>query len=71
MIIHGDRDQQMALDQSQRMHQALVAAGRDSQLLVLGGTGHGGPQHAAPWVLGTIAAFLHQHVGPRVEDQPA
>jgi acetyl esterase/lipase len=71
LIIHGDRDQQMALDQSQRMHQALVAAGRDSQLLVLGGTGHGGPQHAAPWVLGTIAAFLHQHLGPDVEDQPA
>jgi acetyl esterase/lipase len=64
LIIHGDRDQQMALDQSRRMHEALVAAGRDSQLLVLGGTGHGGPQHAAPWVLGAIAAFLHQHLGP-------
>jgi acetyl esterase/lipase len=71
LIIHGDRDQQMALDQSQRMHQALVAAGRDSQLLVLGGTGHGGPQHAAPWVLSTIAAFLLQHLGPDAEAQPA
>ncbi|GIL25372.1 lipase [Actinocatenispora comari] len=62
LIIHGDRDQQMALDQSQRMHQALVAAGCDSQLLILGGTGHGGPQHASTWVLDTIAGFLHQHL---------
>ncbi|MQA11639.1 MAG: alpha/beta hydrolase fold domain-containing protein [Pseudonocardiaceae bacterium] len=62
LIIHGDRDQQMALDQSQRMHQALVAAGRDAQLIILGGAGHDGPEHASPWVLDAIAGFLRQHL---------
>ncbi|MBB4682631.1 alpha/beta hydrolase [Amycolatopsis jiangsuensis] len=63
LILHGDRDQQMALDQSRRLHEALVAAGRESHLLVLGGAGHGDPRYHSPWILDTTAAFLKQHLG--------
>ncbi|WP_344869324.1 alpha/beta hydrolase [Amycolatopsis ultiminotia] len=62
LIMHGDRDQQMALAQSRRLHEALVAAGRESHLLVLGGTGHGDPRYQSPWILDTTAAFLKQHL---------
>ncbi|MGH3241708.1 MAG: alpha/beta fold hydrolase [Spirillospora sp.] len=62
LIVHGDRDQQIALDQSQRMHQALVAAGRESRLLVLGGAGHEDVRFQDPWVLDTTAAFLRHHL---------
>ncbi|WP_165968895.1 alpha/beta hydrolase [Actinomadura sp. KC06] len=62
LIVHGDRDQQIALDQSLRMHQALVAAGRDSQLLVLGGAGHEDVRFQQSWVLDTTAAFLRHHL---------
>ncbi|WUI02529.1 alpha/beta hydrolase [Spirillospora sp. NBC_00431] len=65
LIVHGDRDQQITLDQSQRMHQALVAAGRDAQLLVLGGAGHEDVRFQDSWVLDTTAAFLRHHLmGP-------
>jgi acetyl esterase/lipase len=71
LIVHGDRDQQMALDQSQRMHQALVAAGRDSCLLVLGGAGHEDSRFHQPWVLDTVAGFLRQHLDALSQrDQP-
>ncbi|WP_165964649.1 alpha/beta hydrolase [Actinomadura sp. KC216] len=62
LIVHGDRDQQIALDQSLRMHQALVAAGRDSQLIVLGGAGHEDVRFQQPWVLDATAAFLRHHL---------
>ncbi|GAA2110540.1 alpha/beta hydrolase [Streptomyces synnematoformans] len=62
LLVHGDRDQQMALDQSERMHQALVAAGRDSTLLVLGGVGHEDPRFRDPWLLDVVAAFVHRHL---------
>lgn len=62
LIVHGDRDQQMALDQSVRMHQALVAGGRESTLLVLGGAGHEDARFHSPWILDAIAAFLRQHL---------
>lgn len=62
LIMHGDRDQQMALDQSRRLHEALTAAGADSRLLVLGGTGHEDARFEEPWVLDTTAAFFRQHL---------
>lgn len=62
LIMHGDRDQQMALDQSRRLHDGLVAAGRESHLLVLGGVGHGDPRFESPWILDTTAAFLRNHL---------
>ncbi|MFI0408062.1 alpha/beta fold hydrolase [Actinomadura sp. 3N508] len=62
LLVHGDRDQQIPLDQSLRMHQALVAAGRDAQLLVLGGAGHEDARFQQPWVLDTTAAFLRHHL---------
>ncbi|MFP5021623.1 alpha/beta hydrolase fold domain-containing protein [Pseudonocardia phyllosphaerae] len=63
LIVHGDRDQQVSVEQSRRLHEALVAAGRESDLLVLGGAGHADPRYGAPWVLDATASFLRHHLG--------
>ncbi len=41
LIFHGEDDSTVPLDQSQRLHRALQAAGADSTLVVVPGAGHG------------------------------
>jgi acetyl esterase/lipase len=58
LILHGDRDPQVPLEQSQRLHEALRAAGVSSELVVLPGAGHGGKEFATPEIRARIRAFL-------------
>jgi len=60
LIIHGDKDQQVPLEQSQRLHAALVASGVPSELIVLPGAGHGGPAFSTPEIKQSIRAFLQR-----------
>jgi acetyl esterase/lipase len=58
LILHGDRDPQVPLEQSQRLHAALRAAGVSSELVVLPGAGHGGKEFSTPEIRAKIRAFL-------------
>jgi len=63
LILHGDQDDQVPLDQSQRLDAALKAAGVASTLVVLPGAGHGGKAFSAPEVHQRIADFIGARTG--------
>ena len=66
LILHGDKDKTVYLDQSQRMVEAYRAAGLDVALQVVPGGGHGGNAHFTPELREKVAQFLKKHLGPVV-----
>jgi dipeptidyl aminopeptidase/acylaminoacyl peptidase len=58
LLIHGSADGMVHVAQSSAMHDALVTAGQDSQLLVLHGANHEDPAFHKPAVLSATAGFL-------------
>jgi acetyl esterase/lipase len=58
LIAHGDRDHIVAPSEGAALHDALSRAGADTQLLVLGGAGHEGPEFHRPALLAMTAAWL-------------
>ena len=58
LIIHGDKDDQVPLEQSQRLHAKLKETGVPSELIVLPGAGHGGKEFSTDEVKAKIRAFL-------------
>ena len=58
LLIHGDRDGLVSAQQSRAMHEALVAGGVDSSLVLLGGANHEGPEFDRPAVLAAVAGFF-------------
>lgn len=58
LLIHGGGDGMINVAQSITLHDALLAAGADSQLLVLPGANHEDPAFHKPAVLGATAGFL-------------
>ena len=65
LILHGDQDTQVPLDQSQRLHAKLRAAGVTSELHVLTGAGHGGKAFDAPATRAVIRQFLGRVLGTK------
>jgi acetyl esterase/lipase len=61
-IIHGDRDDIVPLIQSERLHQALQAAGAASTLRIIPGAGHSTAEFSLPERLDEIADFLARHL---------
>ena len=64
LIMHGDRDFGVPLDQSARLHARLVEAGVESTLHVVEGAGHGGPLFDSPEVREAIRVFFRKHLKP-------
>lgn len=62
LIVHGDRDQIVAIDESRRFHEALTRAGAQSTLVTLGGAGHEDPRFDSPTMIAITAAFLRSHL---------
>jgi acetyl esterase/lipase len=60
LIIHGDQDDQVPLEQSERLHARLREVGIPSEFHVLTGAGHGGKAFDTPEVRGWIRAFLRR-----------
>ena len=58
LLIHGDADGMINVAQSLALHDTLVDAGRDSQLLVLRGANHEDAAFHRPAVLAATAGFL-------------
>ena len=63
LIMHGDADPGVPLDQSGRLHAALQAAGVSSTPKVLPGAAHGGPEFATPESRAVILEFLRTRLG--------
>jgi acetyl esterase/lipase len=60
LIIHGDQDRTVPLNQSELMLDALQAAKVQSTLHILKDTGHGGPEFAKPEIRQMQMAFLRK-----------
>lgn len=58
LLIHGDSDGLVNAAQSLALHEALMSAGHDSQLLLLAGANHEDPAYQKPAVLGATAGFF-------------
>jgi acetyl esterase/lipase len=64
LIVHGFRDTQVQLAQSERMLAALDAAGVEASLLTLAGQGHGFKGPGAMTAQNAAIAFLDRHLKP-------
>lgn len=61
LIMHGDKDTTVPLQQSQALHKALQAAGAESTLKVIPGAGHG---FGGADIALAVAAFFDKHLNP-------
>jgi acetyl esterase/lipase len=64
LIMHGDADKGVPLEQSQKLHDKLVANGVPSQLIVLKGAGHGGKQFDSPESRQAVLEFFTKTLKP-------
>jgi acetyl esterase/lipase len=65
LIMHGDADPGVPLEQSTKLHEKLQAAGVSSTLEVLAGAGHGGKEFRTPDAQSVIKAFFDRHLRKR------
>jgi acetyl esterase/lipase len=65
LIMHGDKDQVVPVEQSLAFAAALKKGGVKVKLVILRGAGHGGGEFLAPEEAKTIDTFLHEHLGSR------
>lgn len=62
LIMHGDRDPGVPLEQSSKLHAALVRHGVPSEFHVLPGAGHGGSQFHTEANRRRVVAFFQNHL---------
>lgn len=64
LILHGDRDGDVPMRQSERLYEALTAAGAEAELIIVDGAGHG--TNDKSWncdeIHNTVIAFLDRHL---------
>jgi len=65
LIMHGDHDTLVPLQQSEELNAALQKAGVESTLKVIPGAGHGGPGFKTAENLELIKDFLQKHLGDK------
>ncbi|GAB1811538.1 alpha/beta hydrolase fold domain-containing protein [Mycobacterium sp. MUNTM1] len=58
LIVHGDQDRRVGIEQARRLHRALSAAGVRADLVQIAGGDHGSPHFDAPPLRETTLAFL-------------
>ncbi|NQW29087.1 MAG: alpha/beta hydrolase [Ignavibacteria bacterium] len=62
LIVHGDADGTVPVEQSRQMDAALHAAGLESELIILPGAGHGGTAFATSESIEKAAGFFDRHL---------
>ena len=70
LLIHGDKDQTVPIEQSQLMQRAMEKAGKPVRLLAVKDTDHYfTPIQGPAWktILTEATAFIGQNIGPGVE----
>ncbi|MCW5745095.1 MAG: alpha/beta fold hydrolase [Alphaproteobacteria bacterium] len=65
LLMHGDKDENVPLDQSLRMTEALRAAGKEAELLIVSGASHFFSVRENAIARQRLFAFLRQHLGRR------
>ena len=64
LIMHGDKDPGVPLEQSQKLHAKLVKAGVNSRLHIIKGAGHGGKLFATSEARAVVADFFKRTLNP-------
>jgi acetyl esterase/lipase len=64
LIMHGDKDPGVPLEQSQKLHAKLINAGVSSRLHIVKGAGHGGKQFATVESRTLVADFFKRALKP-------
>ena len=64
LIMHGDKDDLVPVEQSQKLYDALKADGDDATLQIVAGAGHGGPQFTTPENVALADAFFERTLKP-------
>jgi acetyl esterase/lipase len=62
LLLHGDQDPQMPINQAHELQGAYERAGLDAKLIVLHGAGHGGAAFYDAERTNLVAAFLDEHL---------
>lgn len=62
LLLHGDQDPQMPINQSHELEGAYERAGLDAKLIVVHGAGHGGGAFFDAERTSLVAAFLDEHL---------
>jgi acetyl esterase/lipase len=62
LLLHGDQDPQMPINQSHELQGAYEALGLPVAFKVMHGSAHGGPAFSSPETLDFIDAFLRKHL---------
>ena len=62
LIMHGDADTRLGIEQSRRLHHALLSAGADPAFHVVEGANHAGPEFEQPAVVQIVTEFLDRHL---------
>ncbi len=60
LIVHGDQDVQVPVNQALELHAAYQKEGLLSRLEILPGAGHGSPDYFQPAFLAKVATFLNE-----------
>ncbi len=63
LAVHGDADQQVLPDQSERIVEAYKKTGLNAELFVVPGGGHSGELYHQGEVKDTVVRFLQKHLG--------
>lgn len=71
LLIHGDQDPVVPLAQSRMLHEALLQAGVESELLTITGAAHGGPEFHTTENIGPIITFFDRHLRDTCPERPA
>ncbi|MCA8991079.1 MAG: prolyl oligopeptidase family serine peptidase [Planctomycetaceae bacterium] len=62
LIMHGEKDPGVPLEQSERLHQKLKESGVESTFHIVPGAGHGGKEFQTPEVREMIRAYFDKHL---------
>jgi acetyl esterase/lipase len=62
LLLHGDQDPQMPINQSHELEGAYAKHGNQAELIVVHGAKHGGDEFTAPANIARVAAFLDEHL---------
>lgn len=62
LLLHGDQDPQMPINQSHELEGAYAKHGNRAELIVVHGAKHGGDEFVAPANIERVAAFLDEHL---------
>ena len=62
LIVHGEDDKLVPINQSEILHEALQKIGVPSTFVRVPNAGHGGPAFLAPEIINRVESFFRAHL---------